>query len=305
VDRAFVYKLTNGGADVNSKMQPFKGKFFIEPINQTTQVGTLSESADYKVDVIRFFVGANLNAIVILICYVKTKAVVCQADVEKYLKTFKEVGSLEDCLLSKVFGAPSSLQTELPAASKFLRNTNSLGESDFAKVSNLHISADAHGVAIVGNGFSAIRFERACQSVALCCAYRSVLDDLICDLSEVGRSQGKNAEDKLKEWAYFMSAFYFVLPIRQNTIELCEIYSAVNNRQKLVTLANEATAQLQLLAKLVRLKRTEEQARQDKKFHSGLTYLGLIIAVIGALQIVQITPKTLIDFCREWAAWVF
>lgn len=301
MERAIVYEVLGDTSGLDHYLQAFQGRFFIEPIYQAIQMGTLSESVDFKVVAIRFFVGAQRNSRTMVIGYFKTNGV--QASLDHYLKSIPGLGSVDETSPFKVFAAPWSLETELPAASKFLRNTNTLSENDFKKYSNLHISADAHGVAIVGNGFGAVRFERACQSVALSCAYRSVLNGLICDLSTVGRSQGSQAEDKLKEWAYFMSAYYFVLPIRQNTIELCEIYSAVNNRQKLDVLAKEATEQLQLLAKLVRLNRTEAQGQQDKKFQAILTTLGLVIAVIGALQIVQITPKTLKDFYQAWTGW--
>jgi len=296
--KAYVYELMDATSIGNGSLKDVQGKFFIEPIKTSTQTGTLPETVLYKFEVIRFFTHTKSKAVTMLICHLKTDQANSQVEVEDHLKTMKDLGSFE--LRFKVFGASGTLQTHLEAASLFIRGSKTLTESDFKNAATWQVAADANGVAIVGKGYGS-NFDKDCRSVALCFAYKSILNGLIVDLSKVGLDKGANAERRLKEWAYFMSAYYFVLPISQHTNALCEIYSAVNTRQKLAILAAEATEQLQLLAKLVRLERTEEQSARDKKFQIGLTMLGLFI---GMLQIFQLTPEIVSKSWHAWMIWL-
>jgi len=296
--KAYVYQLMDVASIADCSLTDVQGKFFIEPVRTSTQSGTLPETVFYKFEVIQFFARTKAKSVTMVVCHLKTDQANTQAEVEDHLRTIRDLGPFE--FRYKVFGASGVLQTHLEPASLFIRGSKTLAESDFKSVATLQIAADANGVAIVGPRYGA-HFEKACQAVALCCAYKSVLSDLIIQLSEVGLAEGANAEHKLKAWAYFISAYYFVLPINQNTNALCEIYSAVNSRQKLAVLAAEATEQLQLLAKLVRLERTEDQSARDKRFQIGLTMLGLFI---GMLQIFQLTPEIVGKSWHTWMTWL-
>jgi hypothetical protein len=289
--KAYVYELLDSTSIANGSLKDVQDNFFIEPIKTSTKTEILQETVLYKFEVISFFTHTKSKAVTMLICRLNTDQANSQAEVEDHLKTIKNLGSFK--LRFRVFGASGELRTHLEAASLFIRGSRTLAESDFKNVHKWQVAADANGVAIVGRGYGS-NFEKDCRSVALCFAYKSVLNGLIVDLSKVGLSKGANAESKLTEWAYFMSAYYFVLPISQNTNAMCEIYSAVNTRQKLAILAAEATEQLQLLAKLVRLKRIEHESARDKKFQIRLTMLGLFI---GMLQIFQLIRES-------WDAWI-
>jgi hypothetical protein len=296
--KAYVYELMDAASIANVALKDVQGKFFIEPIRTSTQTGVLPETDLYKFELIQFFTRTKAKAVTMLICHLKTDQANGQADLEDHLRAINNLGPFE--FRYKVFGASGSLQASLEAASLFIRGSRTLAESDFKNAATWQVAADANGVAVVGRGYGS-NFEKDCRSVALCFAYKSILNGLIVDLSKVGLAKGANAETKLKEWAYFMSAYYFVLPISQHTNALCEIYSAVNSRQKLAILAAEATEQLQLLAKLVRLERTEEQSARDKKFQIGLTLLGLFI---GMLQIFQLTPEIVGKSWHAWLIWL-
>jgi hypothetical protein len=298
VSKAYVYELLDSTSIGNSAWGDLPGQFFIEPIRTSTLWGTLPGPDPYKFEVIRFFAHTKAKAVTMLICHIKTDDANSTENIEKHLKNELNLASFE--LRSKVFGSSGTLQTHLEAASLFVRGSKTLAESDFKNASTLQVAADANGVAIIGPGYGG-NFAKDCQSIALCCAYKSVLSDLIIELSKVGLDKGMNAEHKLKEWAYFMSAYYFVLPIKQSTNAMCEIYSAVNTRQKLAALAAEATEQLQLLAKLVRLDRTEAQGARDKKFQIALTVLGV---AIGLLQIFQLSPEIVSKSWHAWLSWI-
>ncbi len=296
--QAYVYELVDWSPPNKEAMQPFDGKFFIAPLRESTQQCKLGESALYKVDILRFFANTHSNARTMAIVHLKTTAVNSDQEIVKYLRPL--VGEIRLEQRSKVAWAVGRLEDQLQQASQFLRGTSTLSAKEFTCISTLQVVADAHGLAIVCGMYAEARFQRVCQSIALSCAYRSVLHKLIIALSKVGLESGNSAEKTLKEWAHFLSAYYFSEPIRQNTIELSEIYGAVHTRHKLTLLAKEATEQLQLLAKLVRLDRTEKQGHQDKRFQLRLTKLGLALAIIGLLQVVQITPKTFKDFWQGW-----
>jgi hypothetical protein len=115
---------------------------------------------------------------------------------------------------------------------------------------------------------------------------------------------GRVADSGLREWSRFMAAFYFSEPVRQDTIELCWLYNAVKERQKISLLAQEATDQLRLLADLVRLDRNEMQASREKRTQFSLTIFGIVLTLLGLVQIAQITPKMVLDFRSVWGTCI-
>jgi hypothetical protein len=140
--------------------------------------------------------------------------------------------------------------------------------------------------------------------VTLSCAYGSVLETLISNLSLAGLNMGKVADLGLRDWSRLMAAFYFSEPVRQDTIELSRLYNAVKERQKISLLALEATDQLRLLADLVRLDRNEMQARREKRMQLSFTIFGIALTLLGLIQIAQVTPKMVVDFRDVWTACI-
>lgn len=299
---AFIYELIDWKPRRIDKILPFPGKFFLQPLSLSTGFRDLGQADIFSGQILQFFRGveASVRTFAIVKCEVETPPKEDQS--RSFLAS--RVGSTRVDLCSRVIWVGGELQQQVGRVSEFLRDSQSLLPADFSEVGKLRVVADAKGLAVVDTTASSLpasdRFSRACQLVALSSAYGAVLDHLMNSLSIVGLSSGKAAEAALRDWSRFMSAYYFSEPIKQDTIELCRLYSAVKERQKLSVLAQEATEQLRLLAELVRLDRTDAQAGRERRVQLLLGLLSLLLTFVGLSQVVQVTPKTVLEFQESW-----
>jgi hypothetical protein len=301
---AFVYELIDWKPRRIDKILSFPGKFFLQPLSLSTGFCELGQTDVFSGQILQFFRGVEAS--------VRTFAIVrCEGETppkEDQSRSFlaSKVGNTRVELCSRVIWVRGELQEQVARVSEFLRDSQSLLPADFSEIGKLRVIADAKGLAVVDTTISSLpvldRFSRACQLVALSSAYGAVLDHLMNNLSIVGLSSGKAAEVALRDWSRFMSAYYFSEPIKQDTIELCRLYTAVKERQKLSVLAQEATEQLRLLAEIVRLDRTEAQAGRERRVQLLLGLLSLLLTFVGLSQVVQVTPKTVLEFQESWGS---
>lgn len=303
---AYIYRLIDWTPRRIDNLSAFPGKFFLAPLNQSTQHCQLGESNGFKAEVIKFFNRVSASSRTMAVVYFETDDLTDETNARSFLAS--HIGRTRVELCSRVIWVKGEFSENLSKASKFLRDSQSLSTTDFNDVSKLKVVADAKGIAIIDSNSGTLpvhdRFTRVCQLTALSCAYESVLDRLMVELSEAGLNNGLAAEKALREWSRFMSAYYFSEPVGQDTIELCKIYGEIKNRKKISDLAKEATEQLRLLAELVWIDRTENQAQREKKIQTRLTILGLLLTIFGLIQATQITPKTIFEFRENWTSCI-
>jgi len=301
---AFIYELIDWKPRRIDKILPFPGKFFLQPLSLSTGFRDLGQADIFSGQILQFFQGVEASKRTFAIVWCEGETPPKEDQSRSFLAT--RVGSTKVDLCSRVIWVGGELQQQVARVSEFLRGSQSLLPADFSEVGKLRVVADAKGLAVVDNTAGSLpvsdRFSRACQLVALSSAYGAVLDQLMNSLSDVGLSSGKAAEEALRDWSRFMSAYYFSEPIKQDTIELCRLYTAVNERQKLSVLAQEATEQLRLLAELVRLDRTEAQAGRERRVQISLVIFSLLLTFVGLSQVVQVTPKTVLEFRESWSS---
>jgi hypothetical protein len=299
VQLAYIYQLINWDPRRIDKPTQFQGKFLLTPLLTSTARCDLGSNHQYSGEIIQFFRGLKDSSREFAIVFCESKDIPEESDVRSFLAT--RIGNTEVDYCGRAIWTIGSLDESTATVSTFLRNSKSLTADEFESLGKLKVAADAKGLGIVDTTEPALppgeRFSRIAQLLALSCAYNSILEQLINNLSGAGVQAGKAAEESLRKWSQFMSAFYFSEPVRQDTIELCRVYSLISSRQKISLLASEATEQLRLLAEVVRLDRSEAQADRERKIQFRLSALGLLIALLGLLQF---TPKTIGDSFRLW-----
>lgn len=306
---AFIYELKNWRPRRCDAWQPFKGEFLLDPLRASTASCDLGPGDGWSAQVLQFFREVPAGTRTLAIVTADAPASIDEQTARSFLAS--QVGKASIELLGRVAWFTGPLAGRCEEASRFLRDSKTLAADDFMALNALRVAADGKGLAVVDTSEPAPpagdRFRRATQVVALSCAYGAMLEALLESLSRAGLMGGKAAEQALRDWSRFMSAYYFSEPVRQRTIELCHFYRAVRERQKLDVLVQEATEQLRLLAELVRLDRNEAQAGRERRRQLLLGLAGLVFAALGAIQV---TPKTMVDFrdawsaCRaEWGLW--
>ncbi|MET0517784.1 MAG: hypothetical protein ABW005_03005 [Burkholderiaceae bacterium] len=301
---AYIYELIEWRPRRIDKFVQFPGKFLLPPLSGSTAFRDLGQTGAFSGQILQFFRGVQASARTFAIVSLECAALPDEAQARSFLAS--RVGGTQVELCSRVLWIGGELQQVGELASEFLRGSRSLLAGEFAEMGKLRVAADAKGLAVIDTTPTSLspadRFMRVSQLVTLSCAYGSVLEALVRDLSAAGLGMGRAAEMALRDWSRFMSAYYFSEPVRQDTIELCRLYNAVKERQKLSVLAQEATEQLRLLAELVRLDRNEAQAGREKRVQMLLSALGLLLTAFGLLQAVQVTPKTVLEFRESWGA---
>lgn len=299
---AHIYELTNWKPRKKDILDKFNGKFFRKSISDETRSCSLGELNGVKVELIQFF-STNLDAIrTMVIVSQNAESALDESTARGVLGQF--VGPTEKSPVSRVIWMQGDLHQCSDMASVFLRNSHSLTASSFKSQDNLRFVAEAKGLAVVDTTENALapgeRVIKLSQLVALAYAYLSVLDDVIEKLAHASQSNSKAAELELRKWSEFLSAHYFSEPVKLATIELSTFYGAVRNRHKITLHAEEVTEQLRLLAELVRLDRTDAQAQRDQTLQRSIAIFGIILTIIGLVQIMQILPEIVSKFRNEW-----
>jgi len=301
---AQIYELTEWKPRRKDLLKPFPGKFFRGPINTSTRVCELGELNGTVATLYEFFFQDTAARRVMVVLSRASAEPLLESEARGVLGQF--VGPTQKEPVSRVFWARGSLEQNKQSASGFLRESGSLTENDFEHYGRLCVASDARGAAVIDTTVNALppgeRAERLAALCALAFAYRSVLDDVIDLLAVAGRNPRISPEQQLRAWSQFMSSYYFHEPIKLATIELARFYGAVRERHKISNLAQEVTDQLRLLAELVRLDRSEAQAKREKSMQRWIGCLGLMIAVFGAtLTAAQVTPKVVSDAFSQWS----
>lgn len=301
---AHIYELTNWKPRKKDILGKFSGKFFRKSISDGMQSCHLGELNGVNAELIQFF-STNFDATRTMVIVSQNAEVALDESIARgVLGQF--VGPTEKEPVSKVIWIQGDLHNCCDVSSVFLRNSHSLTASAFKSQDNLRFTAEARGIAVVDTTGNALapgdRVVRLSQLVALAYAYLSVLDDVIEKLAQASQSNSKAAEVELRRWSEFLSAHYFSEPVKLATVELCTFYGAVRDRHKITLHAEEVTEQLRLLAELVRLDRTDAQAQRDQKLQRSIAVFGILLTIIGLVQVTQVLPDTVLKFRQEWSS---
>lgn len=303
--RAHFISLKSGGKPSKKfiKQDVSKDKFFRSPINNSLEIWEGSSDGSWQFKLIKFF---NTGQERYVACAFTLEDSEGKADAPFKLMASAFQGLEFDSLVnSKFIWLNEQIYEPIKQASRFLRDSESLSHKDFEDLNKFKFVADGRGVALIdATQESLIREERGKRLqlvIALSCAYQAALNDAIDELSKVAISDKQHSETKLRQWASFLSAYYFSEPVKSSTVELIHFYEKIRDRQRIGIQYTEVTDQLRLLAELVQLDRTEQQKKQASASTWRMTATGVVIAVFGLFfTLAQITPKTINDATQSW-----
>lgn len=302
-----IYELNNWAPRKRDQQSDFQGKFFRKAILAGIKYFKIEPVGNTDVEILQFFTPIKAAQRTMVIVSSAQENFLSESDARGVLGQI--VGPTEKIYVSRVIWQQGAVLDCREISSQFLRGSSSLTEKSFEEKDNLFYAAEGHGVAIIETTQRPApphdRFARLSQATALTHAYRSVLNEVIENLSSVALSGKQQSEKELRKWSEFMAAAYFAEPINLSTIEISTLYRAVSESQKIDFHAKEVTEQMRLFAELVRLDRTEDQDKREKKllFNFNIIYgFGVFLTLLSLSQATQVTPKIVADFRAQWTS---
>lgn len=214
-------------------------------------------------------------------------------------------------------------------ASLFLRESKTLALDQGKELtSGRFLIADRDGIAYFSKDPDQFRRIVLCQALAI--AYTQVLYDCIAKLTEHVKSGSIDDTLALYESILrFNAADYFSLPVLLGRHELFAAWQLLSEHYKLNLLSQELTQQLSEVATLMRAKRDQENAQQEKakekqenmlrelaaneaqlrkeqlgkkdtRRNFGLAVIGLCLT---ATSLLQLTPTQVRENTSAWRLW--
>lgn len=196
--------------------------------------------------------------------------------------------------------------TSVASASKYMRGTTSLVASDFEERGGRRLSVEPRGLALISDAHSvAPIFQRYCMLLALLRAYQFAIDsavDLLADLA--AQPASSVASEQLsalrRDSLVFAARFLFARPVRLDTVDLRFVWARLSDVNHLRESHIELSEQLDAVHSLLLHDEEKRDDAREKRGQFWLTLIGLMLAVLSLLSLVEVTPEKLSEF---WHAW--
>ena len=192
-------------------------------------------------------------------------------------------------------------------ASKYMRGTNSLTAQDFEERGGRRLSFEPRGLALISdaNNVSEI-FQRYSLLLALLRASQFAIDSAVDALSELAaQPPSAAASQKLsalrRDSLVFAARFLFARPVRLDTVNLRFVWARLSDVNHLRETHVELIEQLDAVHSLLLHDEEKRDDAREKRGQYWLTLIGLMLAMISLLSLVDVTPEKLSAF---WHAWV-
>ena len=249
--RAQIYRKNENNSFEATKKLQIGGKniaFFIAPIFEEA---SFLSSDDDKKWLLRFFINSPFEQ----------ELVVCIDDVERgYIDS--RVGKA--CWINNSGRSEDDISYQ-EEASRFLRDSNTLNIDRSKELTiNRTLIVDRDGMAYLSSDPEQFKRIVLCQSLAI--AYRQVLSDCMYQMTRYVKSN--LAEDALNLYENilrFNAAYYFSFPVLQNRHEISPAWLILYKHYELNALNQELVQQLSDVAALLREKREQARAEQERK----------------------------------------
>ena len=192
------------------------------------------------------------------------------------------------------------------AASKYMRGTNSLNTSDFEERGGRRLSVEPRGLALISDAKNVSHiFQRYCMLLALLRAYQFAIDSAVDALAELAAQPASNAAAKhlsalRRDSLVFAARFLFARPVRLDTVDLRFVWARLSDVNHLRESHVELSEQLDAVHSLLLHDEEKRDDARDKRGQYWLTLIGLMLAMLSLLSLVDVTPEKLIAFWRAW-----
>lgn len=289
---------------INAKTteQPLPGQYLLRPIHQDAVHVTIPGSDCHAV---RFFAGTKRE---VTLLYVPLPGG-ADWDIPESLKAAFRCA---ERLASLAGDAPESagkflwsnmaFERLLTVASQFLRGAKTLVEDCYRPVGGLSVAADGGGLAVhCPETDIGARPARALVMHMLGLACHRVLENAIAEFAGLSRRRERGALERMHEdISHFLAASYFDMPARAFTLEVGQIYGLIRERLLLRELSRELVEQLERVSEASRVQRQAQEAAFESRTQRRFTLIGIAVAVMGLIQVAQITPAQVGVFFRTW-----
>jgi hypothetical protein len=197
--------------------------------------------------------------------------------------------------------------TSVAFASKYMRGTISLTALDFEERGGRRLSVEPRGLALISNANNvAFIFQRYCMLLALLRAYQYAIDSAVDSLAELAaQPASSDASAKMsalrRDSLVFAARFLFAHPVRLDTVDLRFVWARLSEVNHLRETHAELSEQLDAVHSLLLHDEEKRDDAREKRGQYWLTLIGLMLAMLSLLSLVDVTPEKLREF---WHAWV-
>jgi hypothetical protein len=191
-------------------------------------------------------------------------------------------------------------------ASQFLRGTNSLTMAEFEERNSRKLAIDPRGMALFGKVKNIeLIARRYVILLALLRAYQYAIDsavDLLAALVAQPASLPASAELSAlqRDSLVFAARFLFARPVRLDTVDLRYVWERLAQVHHLQESHQELTEQLSAVHALLLHDEEKREALREKRAQLWLALIGILLALISLLGLVEVTPDKLVAFWRAW-----
>lgn len=175
-------------------------------------------------------------------------------------------------------GVPT--EDQLNVASQWLRNAKSLKLDDYEERSSRWTCVDGSGVSMFSTGLERNTFERAVVLLALACAYRIRIEELMNTLS-AWTNDYTELTRLARRASLFNALCYFRHPVQMRGTELPIIWDRMSERFRLDEFDTELTEQTNLLHQLVTDQQRDKEQRRWQR-------VGVMLGLISAVQVLSL-----------------
>ncbi len=192
------------------------------------------------------------------------------------------------------------------AASKYMRGTSSLLAADFEERGGRRLSVEPRGLALISDAKNVNPiFQRYCMLLALLRAYQFAIDSAVDALADLAaQPASKVASEQLsalrRDSLVFAARFLFARPVRLDTVDLRFVWARLSDVNHLRESHVELSEQLDAVHSLLLHDEEKRDDAREKRGQHWLTLIGLMLAMISLLSLVDVTPEKLSAFLRAW-----
>ena len=193
-------------------------------------------------------------------------------------------------------------------ASKYMRGTNSLNASDFEERAGRRLSVEPRGLALISDAANvAVIFQRYNMLLALLRAYQYAIDSAVDSLAELAaQPASSDASAQLsalrRDSLVFAARFLFARPVRLDTVDLRFVWARLSEVNHLRESHLELNEQLDAVHSLLLHDEEKRDDAREKRGQYWLTLIGLMLAMLSLLSLVDVTPDKLSEFWRAWVS---
>jgi hypothetical protein len=291
-------------------------KFFCDSILKGCSFDTVQlTDSSLQLWRLRFFIGSRFASTLFVIRKSIAESELTQMD-RRHAGLFAELGNavkldrntstLIDVGRMIWLASSDAFAPQAECVSRYLRGSSTLKLADFSERNGRKLVIDARGMGMIALGDHVGDIHaRHTLLLALVRAYQDAFESAsreLANLSAEPESASTSAKLSLlhRDSLVFAARYIFARPVRMHTVELRFVWEDLAQANHLQSAQAELSEQISAVHSLLQYDEEKRDQKRDSRNQFWLTLIGLSLALISLLGLVEITPTSLRNF---WAAW--